>query len=113
MQTDYVELCYSKKKDEKTSNNEIIVLLQSTCLNRIFILLVLLQIGPRSKTTECEKDERKRKHDTGLVMHQPLARYRGRREINFNDHKSPQSPAAAMNYATHQEKMLVVQQHPS
>jgi hypothetical protein len=60
------------EKHEKTSNNEIIVLLQSTCSYRIFILL--LQIGPRSKNAQNAKEADDWEHDTGLVMQQSSAR---------------------------------------
>lgn len=50
------------------------------------------------------------KHDTGLVMQLSSAKWgwerdaRRTNEINFNDIKSPETPSAEMNYATHQKR---------
>lgn len=60
MQTDYVELCYTrKKKIEKRPNNEIIVLQHEAHARIEHFSLVRLQIGPRSEELRDERDDKK------------------------------------------------------
>lgn len=99
-------LNYATEKDEKLLTMKLSFCFKAHMLvSNIYFFRATLQIGLRSKVY-AEKYGKKNDWNT---IHDLLCNYhlqnewRGN-EINFNDPKSPETPSAAMNYATHQKR---------